>query len=98
MKTTYMHYRKFDRMGQIVPKGGMTVAIRQEGHELTVALSECGRKDLFNRKLGRTIAEGRLNSGSAIKLVLPQDTIAKSFVHNQNFIKEKVGKLLAGGK
>lgn len=99
MTTTFMHYRKFDRMGQISAKGGLTLAIEQEGSTLKVALAECGRKDLFNRKLGRTIAEGRLRAGTVVaELTLPPETIVKSYVHNQEFVRKRVAKLLAGGR
>lgn len=96
-----MHYRKFDRRGQIMPKGGLTLAIEQDGNQLTVAMAQCGRKDNFNRQMGRTIAEGRLKARSnkhLFKLELPPETSLKSFVHAQGFVQEKVQKLLAGGK
>lgn len=96
-----MHYRKFDRMGQILPKGGLTLAISQEGSKLSIAMAECGRKDAFNRKLGRTIAEGRLlaqNNKNLVQLELPPETSMKSFVHNQAFVRDRVSKLLAGNK
>ena len=105
MNTIYMHYRKFDRMGQIEARGGMTLAADLNGSQLTVALAECGRKDVFNKKMGRTIAEGRLRaalaSGDTSKVVvleLPPETVAKSYIHNQSFVRDRVKKLLAGSK
>ena len=99
--TTFIHYRKFDRMGQIKAKGGLTLAIKSDGEYVYVATAKCGQKDNFDRKLGRTIAEGRLNSGSpehTHTLKLPPDTKVKSFVHNQEFVRKEVEKLLAGAK
>ncbi len=111
MKTTFMHYRKYDRNGQMTSKGGMTLAVQLDGNQLTIALAECGRKDAYNRKLGRTIAEGRLQSRSASHLFrvempaydlkttdgyAPSDV--RSFVHNQQFVRERCAKLMAGGK
>jgi len=96
-----MHYRKFDRRGQIMPKGGLTLAINQDGNYLTIAMAQCGRKDNFDRKMGRTIAEGRLkarSNGHLYQLELPEATSVKSFIHAQDFVQEKVQKLLAGGK
>jgi len=93
-----MHYRAYDRMGQIETKGGMTLAILREGQDVTVAVAECSRKDNFFRKQGRIKAEGRLKSANAIKLVLPEETKLKSYVHNQEFVRKKVHKLLAGGR
>lgn len=101
MTTTFMHYRKFDRRGQIQPKGGLTVAIQQDGSQLTIALARCGRKDNFDRRMGRTIAEGRLRSRAEKhihNLMLPDATSLKSFVHAHPIIQEQVQKLLAGGK
>lgn len=101
MTTTFMHYRKFDRMGQIMPRGGMTLAITQDGNNITVAMAQCGRKDNFSRELGRTIAEGRLKARSnkyLFQLELPPETSLKSYVHAQPFVQERVQKLLAGGK
>lgn len=96
--TTFMHFRKYDRYGQIMPKGGMTLAIDQDGNKLRVAMAECGRKDNFNRVMGRTIAAGRLNSTKVVELALPPETVPKSFVINQPFVRDRVQKLLAGGK
>lgn len=105
-----MHYRKYTRNGQLSAKGGLTLAIRHVDNELIVAMAECGRNDLFNRKMGRTIAEGRLahaldetvfdnNFGKNVfRLELPAETTPKSFIHNQSFVQERVKKLLAGGK
>lgn len=105
MTITFMHYRKFDKMGQIQARGGLTLAVGMDGNRLTVAMAECGRKDVFSRKRGRMIAEGRLRaalaSGDTSKMVvleLPPETLVKSFVHNQAFVRERVQKLLAGGK
>ena len=96
-----MHYRKFDRQGQIMSKGGLTLAIKKEGDSLFIAQAQCGRKDNFNRKLGRTIAEGRLTRPGTCPiriLQLPPETSVKSFVHNQEFVRKQVKKLLAGGE
>lgn len=59
--TYFLHYRNMPN-GVIDPRGGVTVAIRRMNDRvLAVAKSRCGKKDVFNRKLGRQIAEGRLN-------------------------------------
>jgi len=101
MTVSFMHYRKYDRQGQIESKGGLTLAIERHGNQLIVAMAECGRHDNFNRKLGRTIAEGRLRARSnnhLVQLELPPDTVPKSYIHNQAFVRQRVSKLLAGGK
>jgi len=55
-----MHFRK--RNGD--QRGGLTVAIdyNHEERAIYVAEAKCSRNDMFNRKLGRTIATGRLQA------------------------------------
>jgi len=106
---TNMHFHKFDRMGQILAKGGLSIAIQQEGAELTIALAECSRDENFNRKLGRTVAQGRLRKAleslpqriiykNIIRATLPEETALKSFVIELPEIKRLRMKLVAGGK
>lgn len=60
--TYIMHYRAVYGV-DIMPHGGATLAIRRlDEDRLVIAKALCSRDDVFNRKLGRTIAEGRLNS------------------------------------
>ena len=114
MTTSFIHYRKFGKSGELDAKGGLTVAIQQwkpaQGNvELTIALAECGRKDVFSRKLGRVISEGRLKVLSAhspkedvgdqrvFVVTMPADEpYIKDFVAKQPFIQERVRKLRAG--
>jgi hypothetical protein len=106
-----MHYRKHDRMGQILPRGGLTLGIHhdKETQKVTVAMVECGRQENFDRKRGRQIAEARLDMflagtsreklTSRVQVIeLPEFTNLKSFVHEQKFVKDKTKKLLAGGR
>lgn len=59
--TYFMHYRRRDSYGEAQPQGGVTLAIRPiGGNVIRVAMAKCGKKDVFNKKLGRAIAEGRL--------------------------------------
>ena len=43
--------------------GGATIAFREAGNGIEYALSYCAPRDNFNRKVGREISIGRLNSG-----------------------------------
>ncbi len=97
---TFMHYRKFNRLGQVMGKGGLTLAIQCEGNQISVGMAHCSTKDNFNKKLGRTVAEGRLRNrtpGFFHTMTLPEETSVKSFVHNQEVIRKQVQRLLAGG-
>ena len=64
-QTYFMHYRNRiteDGKEVISCKGGATMAIRiAPDNKLLVGLAQCSHDDVFDRKLGRTIAEGRLN-------------------------------------
>lgn len=59
----FMHYRRRDTYGSPLSQGGATLAIRpMGGNVIRVAMAQCSDKDIFNKKLGRTIAQGRLFS------------------------------------
>lgn len=61
--TYFMHYRTCQNGNLVQPNGGATLAIRQVGDDkLVVSIARCRKTDVFNKKLGRTIAEGRLNA------------------------------------
>lgn len=55
-----MHFRK--RNGD--PRGGLTIAIdyNAKEHAIYVARAKCSKNDMYNRKLGRNIAQGRLTA------------------------------------
>ena len=75
MAVSFMHFRKFNN-GQMQPKGGMTVAIAATDTRINFAISECSEHDVFNKKIGRGISEGRLNAMRAGKPVKMTYTIA----------------------
>jgi len=58
-KIQYMHFRQKDR----ATYGGATLAIMPlDKNKVVVAIAHCNPKDLFNKKMGRTIAAGRLQA------------------------------------
>jgi hypothetical protein len=60
--TYYMHYRRRDTSGCALPQGGATLAIRTVGeNRIVVGMALCSNRDVFNKKLGRAIAEGRID-------------------------------------
>lgn len=65
-----MHYRNFE-LGMPSCKGGATVAIHPIGNtdQVMVAVARCNKTDIFNKKLGRTIALGRINKALSGKEV-----------------------------
>ena len=54
------HFRSGSIRAGEATRGGMTVAIFLAGETVYGAIGLCGHKHTFNRKLGRTIAEGRV--------------------------------------
>ena len=70
-KLQFMHYRAFttDTDGgwgetdEISSRGGATVAIMQaDNNKVLVSIARCNPSDVFNKKVGRTIAAGRLQA------------------------------------
>ena len=58
-KIQYMHFRQKDR----ATYGGATLAIMPlDKNKVVVAIAHCNPKELFNKKMGRTIAAGRLQA------------------------------------
>lgn len=58
----FMHYRRRDSYGGALPQGGATLAIRPMSDKIVVAAAFCSKHEVFNKRLGRTIAEGRLGA------------------------------------
>lgn len=61
----------------IVP--GCTIAIKKDGNEFKYGVSICSKRDNFSRKLGREVAENRLNQGfgSIIKVPANFDSLTE---------------------
>lgn len=61
----FLHVRNRDANGNLLNNGGATVAFDVDGDVLFYASALCSRKDQFNRRIGRLIAEGRFDKGIA---------------------------------
>ena len=48
----------------IASRGGFTVAYRELEDGVEYSVATCSTRDNYNKKLGRTIAQGRLECGS----------------------------------
>ncbi len=62
-KFSYMHYRNHDSYGDIMPHGGTTVAILEQEeftNQVLITVARCHDDDIYNKALGRKIAEGRI--------------------------------------
>jgi hypothetical protein len=61
MDIFYTHIRPTDEAGNILNKGGLTIAYTFDEHgEKIVGKSFCSKKDVYNKTLGRMISTGRL--------------------------------------
>ena len=65
----FMHYRKFvNRSGwagdvEMDSRGGATIAILPaENNTVLVSIARCNPADVFNKKVGRAISEGRIQA------------------------------------
>lgn len=106
-KTQFMHYRATASALALLatPRKhndapvyrGATVAITPTS-DTTVAITVayCGQNDIFNKKLGRTIAEGRMKTFLSGKrnLKVPVQIIE---VSNMDSMKDEVASVLAAG-
>lgn len=66
-KVEFMHYRKFDNDlyngVSVSSRGGATIAILPGDNGLAmIAVARCNPTDVFNKKVGRAIAGGRLQA------------------------------------
>lgn len=58
---TFMHYRNTDAYGNILPHGGLTVAINDENRStVQFVMARCHSDDLYIKARGRNIAAARL--------------------------------------
>jgi hypothetical protein len=59
----FMHYRSVNNDDSINPRGGATIAIHPLNPERAViSIALCTTSDVYNKKLGRNIATGRINA------------------------------------
>ena len=63
--TKYIHVRKIDNNGVILPNGGLTIAyvLNDQFKVVGYAAARCHSKDHYNKQIGRAKASGRLRSG-----------------------------------
>lgn len=80
-KFEYMHYRTADKT-----RGGATVAIYPQDTTKTalIAIARCGPHDVFNKKIGRAIASGRI---SAFLAGRPSEHVEQIVVENPDDLK-----------
>lgn len=62
--TKFHHFRNLKEDGSVYNMGGLTVAweVNEQNKSIRYAFAICSDRDNFNKKVGRTIAGGRLKS------------------------------------
>lgn len=82
MQTKYIHLRQVKYTTGLQARGGLTIAFREiplaNGNKsVSIATARCSRNDVFNKKIGRNVAEGRLNTirngSQLVTVTLPED-------------------------
>jgi hypothetical protein len=106
IKTQYMHYRATSAALAVLstPRNhndapmyrGATIAIAPTNENtVAVTVAFCGQKDIFSKKLGRTIAEGRmqayLTGSRKLKTLVRLVTVT-----DMNNLKDEVAVAIAG--
>lgn len=69
----FVHIRRRDKEGKLLPNGGFTVAyevVDAEHTQVKFAIAKCSKLDTYNRKRGAKIAAGRLASERHIPAVI----------------------------
>lgn len=75
MQTKFLHLRRVefpDGVPTVATKGGVTIAYQQPDPKdpfYRVGVAVCGKREAYNRKLGRTIAMGRMMDKHTQELV-----------------------------
>jgi hypothetical protein len=72
----FIHIRLHNEDGSIASKGGETIAYRElcTGW-VDIGVAQCHKdKDVFNKKMGRTVAEGRLNKHPTMIRRMPDES------------------------
>lgn len=69
----FVHIRRRDKEGKLLPNGGFTVAyevVDNEQMKIKFAVAKCSKLDTYNRKRGAAIAAGRLTSERHVPAML----------------------------
>src|SRR3990167_3604624 len=60
-RVKYIHIREYSEEGDLLPKGGATIAYRMyKMDSVEFAIARCSKKDPYSKRKGRDIALGRL--------------------------------------
>lgn len=74
-RTYFFHVREWHR-GNILLNAGKTFAARIVGDKIHYTCASCSHRDHFCKRIGRMVAEGRLNKGKEV-FVYPSNDLKK---------------------
>lgn len=66
-KYYYHHVRVYNRDG-LHPKGGMTIMMWLEGEQIRARIAYCSLKEVYNKRTGREIVNGRTENTFQLSL------------------------------
>jgi len=92
-KSNYHHARLADKDGNLVQRGGHTVAWREIGDNLVYAVAVCSDQDLFNKQTGRELCDNRLDSISLSEegaIQVPREVYNTVFIIDIDMIRELI--------
>ena len=74
------------------PNNGARVSVvgQVQDNQLKIAVARCSEKDQFVRKVGRELAEGRLNAGLLYSKIPMEECTVKTFVDVAQEVVKKV--------
>jgi hypothetical protein len=78
---------------EIDGRGGLTIAYKvdHEDNAIVIGYAKCSRRDLYNKKKGRAIAEGRMNSKHYKHIVkFPDEEVLNKLLLDRNGIQDYV--------
>lgn len=82
-------YRFYSKADQKQPRVSVVGTFDAEMHLFKFAACRCSKSDKFSRKIGRTIAEGRLRKNQFI-LAVSQDISGKEFVECAKVLADEI--------
>lgn len=103
-KLSFMHYRNHRAYtDEIDCRGGATVAIMEQENKdaVLVSIARCHDNDVFDRKMGRVIASGRIQAyvakgrnSSVYSVTVPEGTTVKDAVNDWVVSTDQISEFL----
>lgn len=76
MKRAILHFRRHNgKTGALKNNGGLTVAVAKYPEGYVISAASCSDSDMYNKKVGRLIATGRLDCPRIRHSTFDKDTV-----------------------